>query len=139
MSGHRIGSVVEGLGGLDEGLDDGGGGIVDGHVLGRPATHLELDLALGHAAAAHHAQMEALTLLTPAVIEQARIDLRALAQAVGARQLPLREALLSQRTLIELLQAHLNAQRGLLLSRVELLRATGLLTESVPSSKGEIP
>ena len=91
------------------------------------------------AAAAHRAQMEALALLPPAVVEQARIDLRALAQAVGARQLPLREALLSQRTLIELLQAHLNAQRGLLLSRVELLRATGLLSESVPASKGETP
>jgi cobalt-zinc-cadmium efflux system outer membrane protein len=91
------------------------------------------------AAAAHRAQMEALALLPPAVVEQARVDLRALAQAVGARQLPLREALLSQRTLIDLLQAHLNAQRGLLLSRVELLRATGLLTESIPVSKGETP
>jgi outer membrane protein TolC len=83
--------------------------------------------------------METLALLTPTIVEQARIDLRALAQAVGARQLPLREALLSQRTVIELLQAHLNAQRGLLLSRVELLRATGLLTESVLASKGETP
>lgn len=91
------------------------------------------------AAAAHHAQLEALALLTPAVVAQARMDLRALAQAVGARQLPLREALLSQRTLIELLQAHLNAQRGLLLSRVELLRATGLLAQSVPTSQGETP
>jgi outer membrane protein TolC len=91
------------------------------------------------AAAAHRAQMETLALLTPTIVEQARIDLRALAQAVGARQLPLREALLSQRTVIELLQAHLNAQRGLLLSRVELLRATGLLTESVLASKGETP
>ena len=91
------------------------------------------------AAAAHHAQLEALALLTPAVVAQARMDLRALAQAVGARQLPLREALLSQRTLIELLQAHLNAQRGLLLSRVELLRATGLLAQSVPAFQGETP
>ena len=91
------------------------------------------------AAAAHRAQMEALALLTPAVVAQARMDLRALAQAVGARQLSLREALLSQRTLIELLQAQLHAQRGLLLSRVELLRATGLLPQSVPASQGVTP
>ncbi len=58
-------------------------------------------------------------------IRQAHASLRALAQALTARQLPIREALLAQRSLIELLQSHLRARLGYALARVERLRASG--------------
>ncbi len=56
---------------------------------------------------------------------QARTDLAALAQALSARQLAPREALLAQRSLVEFLMGHLEVRRGLALARVERLRATG--------------
>lgn len=75
------------------------------------------------------ASAAALQLFPEALIERARTNLRALEQAVSARQLPLREALLSQRSLIELLQTHIKVRRDAALSRIELLRATGLLLQ----------
>lgn len=78
---------------------------------------------------AHEAQTEALQLFPAALVERARADVRLISQAVTARQLPLREALLSQRSLIELLQSHIKVRKELALARVELLRATGLLLQ----------
>jgi len=78
----------------------------------------------------HQAQAEALHLFPAALVERARADLRAIAKAVTARQLPLREALLSQRSLIELLQSHIKVRKELALARIELLRATGLLLQA---------
>jgi cobalt-zinc-cadmium efflux system outer membrane protein len=78
---------------------------------------------------AHQAQTEALRLIPTELVQRARADVRAIAQAVTTRQLPLREALLSQRSLIELLQAHIKIRHELALARVELLRATGLLVQ----------
>lgn len=80
---------------------------------------------------AHEAQTEALRLFPAALVERARADVRAISQAVTARQLPLREALLSQRSLIELLQSDIKVRKELALSRVELLRATGLLLQGL--------
>lgn len=56
---------------------------------------------------------------------RARTDLQALGQALAARQIPIREALLSQRSLIDLLQAHIRSRLAFALSRVERMRAAG--------------
>lgn len=56
---------------------------------------------------------------------RARADLQALGQALSARQLPIREALLSQRSLIELLQSHIRSRLAFALARIERMRAAG--------------
>lgn len=56
---------------------------------------------------------------------QARADLAALAQALTARQLAPRDALLAQRSLVEFLVGYVEVRRGLALSRIERLRAAG--------------
>lgn len=56
---------------------------------------------------------------------RARADLLAIGQALSARQLPIREALLSQRSLIELLQSHIRSRLAFALARVERMRAAG--------------
>jgi cobalt-zinc-cadmium efflux system outer membrane protein len=56
---------------------------------------------------------------------RARADLQAIGQALSARQLPIREALLSQRSLIELLQSHIRSRLAFALARVERMRAAG--------------
>lgn len=56
---------------------------------------------------------------------RARADLQAIGQALTARQLAIREALLSQRSLIELLQAHIRSRLAFALARVERMRAAG--------------
>lgn len=56
---------------------------------------------------------------------RARTDLAALGEALAAQKVAIREALLSQRSLIELLQAHIRSRLAFALARVERLRATG--------------
>lgn len=56
---------------------------------------------------------------------RAKADLQAIGQALAARQLAIREALLSQRSLIDLLQAHIRSRLAFALARVERMRATG--------------
>lgn len=56
---------------------------------------------------------------------RARADLQALGQALSARQLPIREALLSQRSLIDLLQSHIRSRLAFALARIERMRAAG--------------
>lgn len=84
-------------------------------------------LEVAQAIARERAQTEALALFPPALSQRATADLRALAQAVAEQKLPLREAMLQQRSLIELLQAELRVHLESAVSRVDLLRATGLL------------
>ena len=56
---------------------------------------------------------------------RARTDLAALGEALAAQKVAIREALLSQRSLIDLLQAHIRSRLAFALARVERLRATG--------------
>lgn len=56
---------------------------------------------------------------------RARTDLTALGEALAAQKVAIREALLSQRSLIELLQAHIRSRLAFARARVERLRATG--------------
>lgn len=66
-------------------------------------------------------------------LERARHDLQALGEMLVARKLSMREALLAQRSLIELLQSHIHIWLELALARVELTRASGA------PFQGEIP
>lgn len=84
-------------------------------------------LEVAQAVAAERAQAAAAALFSLAQVERAEADLQALGQAVLNQKLPLREALLSQRSLIELLQACVRVRLAVALSRVERLRATGSL------------
>ncbi len=59
-------------------------------------------------------------------VERAQRDLTALGEALTARQMTMREALLAQRSLIELLQSHLATRLAQALTRLELIRAAGL-------------
>jgi outer membrane protein, heavy metal efflux system len=63
---------------------------------------------------------------TPPLIERARAHVAALGDAVKNRQLAPREALLAQRSFIELLQGHLEARLGEAVARVQLLRVAAL-------------
>jgi cobalt-zinc-cadmium efflux system outer membrane protein len=65
-------------------------------------------------------------LFAPDLIGRARADLSALREALAARRLTLREGLLWQRSLIELLQGDVEARRARLVAWVELRRAAGL-------------
>lgn len=64
-------------------------------------------------------------LFPPDLTARARADLQAIGQALSARQLAIREALLAQRSLIDLLQAHIRSRLALALARVERMRAAG--------------
>ncbi len=65
-------------------------------------------------------------LFTPEFLTRARVDLTALREGVASRQLSLREALVSQRSLIELVQSDIEVRLGRVLAIVELRRAAGL-------------
>lgn len=60
------------------------------------------------------------------LVQRARADLSALREAIGARQISLREGLMWQRSLIELLQADIEARLGGALALVELRRVAAL-------------
>ncbi|MFO0573848.1 MAG: TolC family protein [Polyangia bacterium] len=68
-------------------------------------------------------------------VARATGQLVALRTALEARQIPVREALLMQRSLLELLQGHLRARLGLALARIERRRAAGL--PLLPSEGGK--
>ncbi|MBL9006222.1 MAG: TolC family protein [Myxococcales bacterium] len=69
---------------------------------------------------------------------KARADLAALGQAIAARQLAPRDALVAQRSLVEFLMGYVEVRRGLALSRIERLRAAGqsLALALVPQIEG---
>ena len=64
--------------------------------------------------------------LTPQQVERAARDVEALAQEISAGRLNVRDALLAQQALVELLQARLAARQALSLASVDLARAAGL-------------
>ena len=68
----------------------------------------------------------AVSLYQPAQLTRARADLAALRDGLATRQLSVREALLAERTLIDLLQADIAARLAYALAIVELHRVIGL-------------
>lgn len=62
-------------------------------------------------------------------LARAEVSLRALAQEIQTGRVNLRDALLTQQALVELLRSHLAARRALALASVDLARAGGLALE----------
>ncbi len=87
----------------------------------RRRVRLEVTRAL----AAYTARQGAASLFGADLLTRAHADLTALRDAISSRQLSLREALQWQRSLIELLQADIEARLGQVLALVELRRVVG--------------
>ena len=68
---------------------------------------------------------DALTLFPPELVGRANQDLDLIRQAIGSRQLSLREALLAQRSLVDLLLADIEARLNYSLARANLMRVGG--------------
>jgi cobalt-zinc-cadmium efflux system outer membrane protein len=83
-------------------------------------------LEVARALSTFHARQGAAGLFTSEQIKRARVDLSAIREAIGARQLPLREGLQWQRSLIELLQSDIETRLDRALAWVELRRVAAL-------------
>ncbi|MDX2023206.1 MAG: TolC family protein [Deltaproteobacteria bacterium] len=86
---------------------------------------------VANALALQRAKTAALALFDPALIARARADLAAIKAGISMNQLPLNEALVWQRGLIELLQSEIQVRREQALAWVELHRVTGTLVTAV--------
>ena len=83
-------------------------------------------LEVARALSALRARRGAAELFRDDLLARARVDLSSLREAIGSRQLSLREGLQWQRSLIELLQGDIEARLGRALAGVELRRVVGL-------------
>ena len=83
-------------------------------------------LEVARAAAAHKARTDASALFAGDLLARARTDLGALREGIASRQLSLREALIAQRSLIELLQADIEHRLARALAWVDLRRVAGI-------------
>jgi cobalt-zinc-cadmium efflux system outer membrane protein len=81
---------------------------------------------VARALAGYAAGQESRALFAPDLLSRARADLVSLRDALASRQLALREAVLWQRSLIELLQADIETRLARELAVVELRRVVGL-------------
>jgi cobalt-zinc-cadmium efflux system outer membrane protein len=98
---------------------------VERAALTRDAAAREVRLEVIHAHAQAQARAARLRLHSPELIGRARAHVGALADAIAARTLSLREAVIAQRALVELLLGAVEAQREWALAWVELERASG--------------
>lgn len=87
------------------------------------------NLAVKRALAEYHARVQALQALPPEQIQRADKGLDVLAQQVQAGRLTVRDAIVTQQALIELLQLQLQARKELCLASVRLLHALDLPLE----------
>lgn len=110
----RAGEIAEAIGRIEAAQ-----GSVD--LLQR---RVELDVRA--AWSTERARREAHARYRPALIARARTDLANLAEAISSRQMSIRDALLAQRSLIELLDGYIEARLELARAWVELRRAAGL-------------
>jgi cobalt-zinc-cadmium efflux system outer membrane protein len=83
-------------------------------------------LEVARAEATLRARDGAAALFSGDLLARAQADLAALREAIASRQLTLREGLQWQRSLVELLQADIEARLARAIARVELLRVAGL-------------
>ena len=88
-------------------------------------------LEVAQAVAAERARAAALTRFSPELLQQAHADLQALREGISSRQLSVRDALVAQRTLIELLVADVDARLAYAQAWVQLQRASGALAGEV--------
>jgi cobalt-zinc-cadmium efflux system outer membrane protein len=83
-------------------------------------------LQIARALATYRSRQGAVALLAGDLPARARADLAGIREALASRQLPVREAVAWQRSLVDVLQAHLDARVGLAVALVELRRVAGL-------------
>lgn len=88
-------------------------------------------LEVAEAFANQRARAATLALYTPELTASARADVQALREGIANRQLSPRDALLSERTLIELLLGETEARLAYATAVVELRRVTGALVTEV--------
>lgn len=88
-------------------------------------------LEVAQAIASERARASALERFAPSLLRQARADLQALRDGIASRQLTVRDALQTQRTLIELLMADVEAHLGYARAWVQLERVTADLGAEV--------
>ncbi len=100
-------------------------------ALVRQRVRLEVTRAL----AAYRSRQGAALLLASDLPARARADLAAIRETLAARQLPLREAVAWQRSLIEVLQAEIEGRLALAVAAVELRRVAGLPLLSIPGGR----
>jgi cobalt-zinc-cadmium efflux system outer membrane protein len=84
--------------------------------------------------AKHQARQAAVRLFPADLLTKARTDLTAIREALRARQLGLREAVVWQRSLVELLQADIEARLAARLADIELRRVAGVLLAKADGS-----
>jgi cobalt-zinc-cadmium efflux system outer membrane protein len=91
-------------------------------------------LEVQRAVALEQSYARELALYPPDLVARAGTRLAVLSEALAGRQLAVREALVLQRSLLELLQGHLRARAALAQARIERRRAAGqpLLPEGGP-------
>lgn len=95
----------------------------------RERTLRELRLALATAAQAFESRKREVESFSPELLRNAATSLAALGREVESGRLTVREAIVAQQALIELLQSHVGARRELCLASVELARAAGMSLE----------
>jgi cobalt-zinc-cadmium efflux system outer membrane protein len=91
----------------------------------------EVAIARETAVAELDARRETLAIYDPTVTQSASVALDALAEAMVAGQLDLRDALLAQRTLLELLQGRLEAEYELCVAALDAAHASGRDLEAI--------
>ena len=90
----------------------------------------DTDLRRALAVSAYETIRAKLAAYTPDRIANASRQLASIAQEVEAGRVALRDAVVTQQSLVELLQANVEAERSLCLASVELSRASGVPLES---------
>ena len=90
----------------------------------------DFELRRALAASAYETSRAKLDAYTPDRIANADRQLANIATEVEAGRLALRDAIVTQQALVELLQAHIEVERSLCLASVELSRASGVPLES---------
>lgn len=91
----------------------------------RARVQRALDLELAAAAAELRAHRDAVAALTPEMVERAERSLNDLSDAVDTGRLSVRDALIAEQALIELLQTNLSERLELCLASVRMARALG--------------
>ncbi len=97
----------------------------------REIVRRSIDLEASSATAELAASRETLALYEPAITQSARETLDALGAALAAGQLELRDALLAQQSLLELLAGQLEAEHRVCIAAVELAHANGADLEAL--------
>ena len=95
--------------------------------MGRLTRRIQLDVTT--AAEAYASRRAALDAFDAKRIARAEESLRSLADELSAGRMTVRDALLAQQGLVELMQAHVEAKHALCVASVDLLRAAGVALE----------